>query len=167
MRKFDGDINNPLFKHKVLIVAAMYYKPVADRLIKAAKEVLFNSIQTDEIMEVSEAYCDGAFEIPRKINQHIDYFHGFVALGCIIRGETYHFELIANEVTRKIMDLSVSSKKPIGFGIITCDNIEQAITRSSSSEIKKNKGAEAASACYRGLFEKTIGSDFLKKTTNI
>ena len=166
MRKFDGDINNPLFKHKILIVAAPYYKPVVDRLIKAAKEVLFNSIQTDEIMEVSEAYCDGAFEIPRTISQHIDYFHGFVALGCIIKGETYHFELIANEVTRKIMDLSVSSKKPIGFGIITCDNMEQAIAR-SSNEIKNNKGAEAASACYRALFDKTISSDFLTKTTNI
>ena len=60
-------LDNPLFKHKILIVAAPYYKPVVDRLIKAAKEVLFNSIQTDEIMEVSEAYCDGAFEIPRTI----------------------------------------------------------------------------------------------------
>ena len=167
MRKFDGDIDNPLSKHKILIAAAPYYKPVVDRLIKAAKDVLFNSIQTDEIMEVSEAYCDGAFEIPRTINQHIDYFHGFVALGCIIKGETYHFELIATEVTRKIMDLSVSSKKPIGFGIITCDNMEQAIARSSGSEMKNNKGAEAASACYRALYDKTISSDFLTKTTNI
>ena len=139
---------------------------IIDGLIKAAKEVLFNSIKADEIMVVSEAYCDGAFEIPHTINQHIDNFHGFVALGCIIKGETYHFELIANEVTRKIMDLSVSSKKPIGFGIIACDNMEQAIAR-SSSEITNNKGAEAASACYRALTDKSINSDFLTKTTNI
>ena len=65
------------------------------------------------------------------------------------------------------MDLSVSSKKPIGFGIITCDNMEQAIARSSGSEMKNNKGAEAASACYRALCDKTISSDFLTKTTNI
>ena len=145
MRKFDGDINNPLFKHKILIVAAPYYKPVVDRLIKAAKEVLFNSIQTDEIMEVSEAYCDGAFEIPHTINQHIDYFHGFVALGCIIKGETYHFELIANESARSIIDLSINNAKPIGFGILTCDSIQQALERSDPA--KKNKGAEVAKAC--------------------
>ena len=140
-----------MFKHKILIVAAPYYKFVVDRLIKAAKEVLFNSIQTDEIMEVSEAYCDGAFEIPRTINQHIDYFHGFVALGCIIKGETYHFELIANEVTRKIMDLSVSYKKPIGFGILTCENLDQAIQRSDPNH--GNKGKEAALACVRLINE--------------
>ena len=63
----------------------------------------------------------------------------------MIRGETYHFELIANECSRKIMDLSVDYNKPIGFGILTCDNYEQAIIR--SDPLQKNKGKEAATAC--------------------
>ena len=75
-------------------------------------------------------YAPGSFEIPFIINKNINLYDGFVALGCIIRGETIHFELIANECARKIMDLSIISKKPIGFGIITCENIKQAIKRS-------------------------------------
>ena len=77
-------------------------------------------------------------------------YDGFIALGCIIRGETYHFELISNEVTRKIMDLSINLKKPIGFGILTCDNLQQATERSNPK--LRNKGAEAAEACRHLLF---------------
>ena len=69
----------------------------------------------------------------------------FIALGCIIRGQTYHFEILSNEVARKIMDLSININKPIGFGILTCENLDQAIER--SDPYKKNKGAEAAKAC--------------------
>ena len=165
MKKFNGDINNPLFKHKILIVSALYYKNVVNNLVKQAKEELFNCIQSDEIMEISEVFVDGAFEIPFVINHRLDYFDGFVALGCIIRGKTYHFELIANEVARKIMDISISSNKPIGFGIIACDNMDQAIERSRLDE--KNKGTEAARACYRLLSQKTISDDSLEKSSNI
>ena len=76
-------------------------------------------------------------------------YSGFIALGCIIRGETYHFEIIANECARKIMDLSVEFGKPIGFGILTCDNEEQAVFR--SDPLKGNKGEEAARACTESL----------------
>ena len=72
-------------------------------------------------------------------------YDGFIALGCVIRGETYHFEIISNEVTRKIMDLSITINKPIGFGILTCEDIGQARVRSSID--KHNKGTEAAKAC--------------------
>ena len=74
----------------------------------------------------------------------------FCSLGCIIRGETYHFEIISNEVTRKIMDLSTDIGKPIGFGILTCENLEQALERSNPDN--KNKGAEAARACQKLLY---------------
>ena len=74
---------------------------------------------------------------------------GFIALGCVIRGETYHFELIANECARKIIDLSNENLKPIGFGVLTCENIKQAKIRSDVK--KKNKGKEAANACIKLL----------------
>ena len=72
-----------------------------------------------------------------------------IALGCVIRGETYHFELIANECARKIIDISNEHLKPIGFGILTCENIKQAKIRSDIK--KKNKGKEAANACIKLL----------------
>ena len=75
-----------------------------------------------------------------------------MALGCILRGETYHFEIISNEVTRKIMDLSIDIGKPIGFGILTCENLAQAIQRSGPNN--KNKGIEAAKACENLLYNK-------------
>ena len=81
----------------------------------------------------------------RDINQYKNSYDAFLAFGCIIRGETYHFEIIANECSRKIMDLSISSSKPIGFGILTCENIEQAFKRADINSY--NKGKEAAKAC--------------------
>tara|TARA_Y100000590_G_C15733321_1_gene1017806 strand:- start:176 stop:595 length:420 start_codon:yes stop_codon:yes gene_type:complete len=128
---------------KILIVASTYYKDISDNLIKGSTEILEkNNINYDIL------YTKGAFEIPFLINQNLksnNSYDGFITLGCIIRGETIHFELIANEVTRKIMDLSTSFNKPIGFGILTCENLNQAIERSHPD--KKNKGAEAVIAC--------------------
>ena len=93
----------------------------------------------------------GSFEIPYIINNNINNYDGSIALGCIIRGETYHFELIANEVARKIMDLSININKPIGFGILTCENLDQALVRSDPNI--KNKGAEVAKACLDLLLD--------------
>ena len=101
-------------------------------------------------------YAPGSFEIPFIINKNINLYDGFVALGCIIRGETIHFELIANECARKIMDLSIISKKPIGFGIITCENIKQAIKRSKFDSHGINKGQEAAYACAKLLYPEKL-----------
>ena len=129
-------------KKKILIVSAPYYKNVVDQLVDGAKKYLQDKTEVD----IHEAIAPGAFEIPYIINNRLEHFDAFIALGCIIRGETYHFELIANEVTRKIIDLSLSFKKPIGFGILTCDNIQQAKER--SNVMKKDKGGEAARACY-------------------
>ena len=134
-------------KKKILIVSAPYYKKVVFQLIEGAKKYLNNRSELD--LDIDEAIAPGAYEIPFVVNKHIDNYDGFIVLGCIIRGETYHFELIANEVSRKIMDLSISSNKPIGFGILTCENIDQAFIR--SSVFKKDKGGEAANACYEIL----------------
>ena len=94
-------------------------------------------------------YAPGCFEIPFLISKNIKKYKGFIALGCIIRGETYHFDLIANECARKIMEISNQFVKPIGFGILTCDTINQAKARSNIK--KKNKGKEAANACIKLL----------------
>ncbi len=137
---------------KILIVAAGYYIEIRDNLIKGA------SIHLEKYkgkVEYEIICCPGSFEIPYIINNNIDNYDGYIALGCIIRGETYHFELIANECARKIMDLSVDKKKPIGFGILTCENLNQAIERSKviPNASAKDKGGEAAKAIISILLD--------------
>ena len=128
-------------KKKILIIASNYYKEIAENLILGVDEYLtnFNSLVIETIN------VSGSFEIPYVINKKKDHYDGFIALGCIIRGETYHFEIISNEVTRKIMDLTININKPVGFGVLTCENMEQAIKRSDPKQ--DNKGYEAAKAC--------------------
>ena len=131
-------------KNRVLIVISDYYEEIGKNLLKGAlTELEFNKITYDIL------FAPGCFEIPFLISKNIKKYKGFIALGCVIRGETYHFELIANECARKIIDLSNENLKPIGFGILTCENIKQAKIRSEIR--KKNKGKEAANACIKLL----------------
>ena len=129
---------------KILIVTSNYYEEISDNLLKGATNYLSENKFNYDIL-----YAPGCFEIPFIINSNIEKYEAFISLGCIIRGETYHFEIISNECGRKIMDLSVNYKKPIGFGILTCDDYNQALIRSDPN--KKNKGKEAASACIHLL----------------
>ena len=131
-------------KNKVLIVSSNYYDEVSSNLIKGATaELKVNNIDFEVV------HAPGCFEVPFLISKNLKKYSGFIALGCVIRGETYHFNLIANECARKIIDISNNSLKPIGFGILTCENLEQAINRSDIR--KKNKGREAANACIKLL----------------
>ena len=131
-------------KNKILIVISNYYEEIANNLLKGSvKELNLCKIDYDIV------YAPGCFEIPLLISKNIKKYKGFIALGCVIRGQTYHFDLIANECARKIMDISNNSLKPIGFGILTCENIKQANIRSDVR--KKNKGKEAAKACINLL----------------
>ena len=131
-------------KNKVLIVISDYYEEIGKNLLKGAlTELELNKITYDIL------FAPGCFEIPFLISKNITKYKGFIALGCVIRGETYHFELIANECARKIIDLSNENLKPIGFGVLTCENIKQAKIRSDVR--KKNKGKEAANACIKLL----------------
>ena len=131
-------------KKKVLIVISNYYEEIGKNLLKGSiTELKLNNINFDIL------FAPGCFEIPFLISKNIKKYKGFIALGCIIRGETYHFELIANECARKIIDISNQNLKPIGFGILTCENIKQAKIRSDVK--KKNKGKEAANACIKLL----------------
>ena len=127
-----------------MIVISNYYSDIGDQLLQGSiNELVKNKIDHDIV------YAPGCFEIPFLISKHIKKYRGFIALGCVIRGETYHFDLIANECARKIMEISNHYLKPIGFGILTCNNIKQARMRSNIK--KKNKGKEAASACIKLL----------------
>tara|TARA_B100001105_G_C21961828_1_gene261056 strand:+ start:43 stop:489 length:447 start_codon:yes stop_codon:yes gene_type:complete len=138
--------------NKVLIVASEWYdEKIVLNLIKGATNFFNKNKINFDIL-----YAPGSFEIPFIINKNINLYDGFVALGCIIRGETIHFELIAKECARKIMDLSIISKKPIGFGIITCENINQAIKRSKFDSHGINKGQEAAYACAKLLYPEKL-----------
>ena len=120
-------------KKKILIVVADYYKDISNGLLNSANLKLSKNFIT-KIINVP-----GTFEIPITIAKNIKKFDGFIALGCVIKGETPHFDFISQAATNAIMNLGIEFKKPIGNGIITCLNMKQAIAR-------KKKGAEAASA---------------------
>tara|TARA_B100000700_G_scaffold309314_1_gene388178 strand:- start:1967 stop:2353 length:387 start_codon:yes stop_codon:yes gene_type:complete len=120
-------------KKKVLIVIADYYKNISKGLLNSAKIEIKNSFSIKVI------YVPGVFEIPVTISKNLNKYNGFIALGCVIKGKTPHFDFISKASIETIMKLSINSKKPIGNGIITCLNMKQAIER-------KAKGKEAAIA---------------------
>ena len=120
-------------KKKILLVVATYYKDVSLGLIKSAK-VKFTKDYSLDFKEVP-----GVFEIPVVIAKNIKKYDGFLALGCVIKGQTPHFDFISQATTDAIMNLSINSKKPIGNGVITCLNMKQAKDR-------KRKGSEADEA---------------------
>ena len=125
---------------KILIVNASYYKDIADELVKSSSIILKRNKYKISILTVP-----GVFEIPVAIKRNIKKFHAFIALGCVIKGKTPHFNLICKSSFEAIMNLSISSSKPIGNGIITAFNKKQAIDRSRRAN-SKNKGLEAAKA---------------------
>ena len=133
-----GSVQRPL---RMLIVEARFYSDIADALLGGARAVL------DEAgVEYDSITVPGALEIPAAIAMALAArsYDGAVALGCVILGETYHFEVVSNESARGLMDLAVRERIPLGNGILTVDNEEQAKARAGGSV--GNKGAEAARA---------------------
>ena len=122
-------------KKKLLIVASNYYKDITNNLINSCLKKLKNTKKNITIIKVP-----GTFEIPVVISRNLGRFNGFIALGCVIKGQTPHFDFICNSTFSSLLNLSTISKKPIGNGIITALNIRQARKRSHS------KGKEAAIA---------------------
>ncbi len=127
-------------KKKILIVVSDYYKDISEALLISTKKYLKKKNNL-EIIKVP-----GVFEIPVIISKNIKKFDGFVAIGCVIRGKTAHFDLISKSVIDAIMNLSVDNKKPVGNCILTCFNYKQALER-------KNKGKEAALALNSILYK--------------
>ena len=128
-------------KKKYLIIIANYYEDIAKGLLESALKLIPKS-NFIKIIKVP-----GVFEIPVTISKNIKKYDAFLALGCVIKGETPHFDFISQATTNAIMDLSINNQKPIGNGIITCLNMRQAKAR-------KQKGAEAAQAVISILSQK-------------
>ena len=118
-------------KKKILIVMADYYESISKGLLHNTKKVLQEPFDLISV--------PGIFEIPVTIAKYIGKYDGFIALGCVIKGETPHFDLISKAAIDGIMKLSIQHKKPVGNGIITCLNKKQALAR-------QKKGQEAAAA---------------------
>ena len=145
----------------VLLVCSPYYKEVTNNLIAGATEVLVSKSVNFKIL-----YVPGALEITPAIKFTYEkskenfLFDGYIALGCIIRGETYHFEIVSNESARSLSELSIRYSLPIGNGILTVENKDQALLRSDPEKL--NKGAGAAFAClslmdikYRDIYDRS------------
>ena len=120
-------------KPKILVVAANYYEKITNTLCMQTNSALNKKAKCKFIL------VPGVFEIPVVISKNIKKYDGFIALGCVIKGETPHFDFICSAATNAIMNLSIKYKKPIGNGIITCLNMKQAKARGK-------KGKEAAKA---------------------
>ncbi len=128
----------------ILILEARYYADITDKLVRGALTELEQWGATWERVELS-----GAFEIPGGMRMGIatGKYDGYLALGCVIRGETSHYDLICNEVARGINDLAIRFMAPVGFGVLTVDDYDQA--RERAIPARRNKGREAAIACRK------------------
>ena len=108
-------------KKKILIVNANYYKDISNGLLSSALKSI------PRLSKIKIIKVPGVFEIPVTISKNLKKFDGFIALGCVIKGQTPHFDFISKSTTDAIMNISVESKKPVGNGIITRLNKKQAI----------------------------------------
>ena len=134
-----------MIQGKVLIIISNYYKDISENLLKSAINFLEKKNIKFDLIDVP-----GALEIPQALNLQINiskntgsFYDGYIVLGCVIKGETYHFEIVSNETNRALMNIAIKYSYPLGNGIITAYNYDQALKRSYE------KGAEAASACYK------------------
>ena len=123
-------------KKRILIVSAKYYEDIYTTLLTTT----IDRLSEDKQCTYATLSVPGVFEIPYLISMNIEKYDACVALGCVIKGETPHFEFISQATTNAILQLSIDHKKPIGNGIITCLNKKQAVIRALK------KGKEAASA---------------------
>ncbi len=130
---------NPL-----LLIVAPYYQNIADMLVSGATAAIRAAGYDSEMLTVP-----GAFEIPAAMAMATkgQRYSGFVALGCVIRGETLHYEIVSNESARGLQELAVRERLAIGNGILTCETMEQALLRADVAQ--GNKGGEAANAALQ------------------
>ena len=125
---------------KVCIIVSNFYPKISKMLIDGAiSKLKENKISNFQIIKVP-----GTFEIPVVLSNLIDKYDAFVVLGCVIKGQTSHFHYLCSSVINALTNLSIQSKKPIGNGILTCNNKKQAVKRADLN--KKDKGGDAAEA---------------------
>jgi 6,7-dimethyl-8-ribityllumazine synthase len=135
----------------IMIVEARYYEDVGEELFQGAISEIERRGCTYEVIRVP-----GAFEIPAAIQfsvRSLDFYagrrrpDGYIALGCVIRGETTHYDYVCQESARKLQDVACAHTLAVGYGILTCENHDQALARARRDQ--KNKGGEAAAACLQ------------------
>ena len=144
----------------ILIVEARYYNHIADEQLRGAKNVL-----GDAGCEIDVVSVPGALEIPGAIALAEEFGHrptgvrydGYVALGCVIRGETYHFEIVSNESARGLMELTIGRRLAIGNGILTTENETQALARARVAEGDKGGAAAEAALAMIALRRRLLG----------
>ncbi len=134
--------------HRILIVNSPYYKHISEELEAGVRDALEAS---GEPCEIETIMVPGAFELPGAIAMAADSakYDGYIALGCVIRGETSHYDYVCGESARGLMLLATERRLAIGYGILTVENEAQALVRANRSE--KNKGKDAAMACLEML----------------
>ena len=144
-----------MIKRKVLIIISKYYKDISANLLKSAVTFLEENSIFFDVIEVP-----GALEMPQVLNFQVDIsnnirfaYAGYIALGCVIKGETYHFEIVSNETNRGLINIALKHSLPLGNGVITAYNYDQALKRSL------DKGKEAAQACYELIKIKNYNSN--------
>ena len=148
---------------KILVIEARYYTAISDALLEGALDVL----QVAKA-DITKVVVPGALEIPHVISMAEaakSGFDGYVALGCVIRGETTHYDYVCGESARAIMDLAVNQQLAIGNGIITVENEDQAWARAKKD--KKDKGGFAANATLKMIkIRSELGSNKSSKKTS-
>ena len=125
---------------KVAIIVSNFYPKISNMLIDGA----VSKLKKKKISNFKIITVPGTFEIPVVVSNLIDKYDAFIVLGCVIKGQTPHFHYLCSSVINALTDLSIKSNKPIGNGILTCNNNKQAIRRADPN--KKNKGGDAATA---------------------
>ena len=130
-------------KYKFLLVAADFYPEITQNLLKGAQQCIIKNGHKFDV-----TFTKGSLEIPTKISMKLNKhnYDAAVAIGCIIKGKTDHYDLIANAITRTLLELSIQKKLPISNSVLTCKNIRQAKERSSKKLNRAKEAVEAAIA---------------------
>lgn len=132
-------------KKNILVIVSDYYKEISNNLLKETTNQL-----SDNNFHFTIETVTGVFEIPSIITFAKNKFDGYIALGCVIRGETSHYDYVCQESARALMNLSLEGLA-LGYGILTCENYEQALSRSISEKNMIGKGKVAAKACINQI----------------
>ncbi len=136
-------------KFKIGIVVAKWNSFITDKLLEGSLEVLKNKGYKDE--QILVVQCPGAYEIPLTSKKLIEKVDGVIALGAVIRGDTPHFDYVCEAVNNGVLQLNMETGKPVSFGVLTTDNVQQATERAGENDNSGNKGAEAALALLEML----------------
>ena len=133
----------PLPNAKVAIISSSWHLDICNDLIAGARRAL----DAAQVKNIEVQYVPGSFEIPLAAQYAFEKgFDAVVAVGLVLKGETPHFDYVCQGVTQGVMDVSLSRSKPIGFGVLMCDNLEQATARAGLPGSKEDKGYDSALA---------------------